>query len=67
MLPVLIDVVGIPIVEAVRMVTLTPARIIGADLDCGSLEPGKRADLVIFDDAFNTRCVMLGGEWVDVD
>ena len=31
MLPVLIDVVGIPVVEAVRMTTLTPARIIGAD------------------------------------
>ncbi len=64
MLPVLIDVVGIPPVEAVRMVTLTPARIIGAAGECGSLEPGKRADLVIFDDAFATQRVMLGGEWV---
>lgn len=64
MLPVLIDVVGIPPVEAVRMVTLTPARVIGADGDCGSLEAGKRADLVIFDDAFATQRVMLGGEWV---
>lgn len=67
MLPVLIDVAGIPVVEAVRMTSLTPARIVGADLDCGSLEPGKRADLVVFDDAFNTRCVMLEGEWVYVD
>ncbi len=67
MLPVLIDVVGIPVVEAVRMTTLTPARIAGADLDCGSLEPGKRADLGVFDDAFNTQRVMLEGEWVDVD
>ena len=33
MLPVLIDVVGIPLVEAVRMTTLTPARIIGVDAD----------------------------------
>jgi N-acetylglucosamine-6-phosphate deacetylase len=64
MLPVLIDVVGIPIVEAVRMTTLTPARIIGVDGDCGSLEPGKRADLVIFDDGFAAQRVMLGGEWV---
>ena len=51
MLPVLIDVVGIPVVEAVRMTTLTPARIIGVDGESGSLEPGKRADLVVFDDA----------------
>ncbi len=64
MLPVLIDVAGIPVVEAVRMTTLTPARIIGAAGDLGSLEPGKRADLVLFDDAFNAQRVMLGGEWV---
>jgi len=63
MLPVLIDVVGIPVVEAVRMTTLTPARIIGADRDSGSLEPGKRADLVLFDDAFVAQRVMLDGEW----
>jgi N-acetylglucosamine-6-phosphate deacetylase len=64
MLPVLIDVVGIPVVETVRMTTLTPAHIIGVDGDCGSLEPGKRADLVIFDDAFAAQRVMMGGEWV---
>ena len=64
MLPVLIDIVGIPVVEAVRMVTLTPARIIGADGEYGSLEPGKRADLVVFDDAFSAQLVMLAGEWV---
>ena len=64
MLPVLLDVVGIPVVEAVRMVTLTPARIIGAAAEIGSLEPGKRADLVVFDDAFAAQHVMLGGKWV---
>ena len=64
MLPVLIDVVGIPLVEAVRMTTLTPARIIGLDGERGSLEPGKRADLVVFDDAFAPQRIMLGGEWV---
>ena len=62
MLPILISVVGIPVVEAVRMTTLTPARIIGVDRDRGSLEPGKRADLVVFDDAFVAQRVMLGGE-----
>jgi N-acetylglucosamine-6-phosphate deacetylase len=67
MLPVLIDVVGIPVVEAVRMTTLTPARIIGVDVDSGSLEPGKRADLVIFDDAFIAQRVMLGGVWRSSD
>jgi N-acetylglucosamine-6-phosphate deacetylase len=64
MLPVLIDAVGIPVVEAVRMTTLTPARIIGVDGDTGSLEPGKRADLIVFDDAFVVQRVMLAGEWI---
>ena len=64
MLPVLVDVVGIPLAEAVRMVTLTPARIIGAAAEIGSLEPGKRADLVVFDEAFAAQRVMQDGEWV---
>jgi N-acetylglucosamine-6-phosphate deacetylase len=64
MLPVLLNVVGIPVVEAVRMVTLTPARIIGVAAEIGSLEPGKRADLVVFDEAFVAQRVMLAGEWV---
>jgi N-acetylglucosamine-6-phosphate deacetylase len=63
MLLVLIDIVGIPVVEAVRMTTLTPARIIGVADNYGSLEPGKRADLVVFDDAFVAQRVMLGGAW----
>jgi len=64
MLPVLLNVVGIPVMEAVRMVTLTPARIIGVAAEIGSLEPGKRADLVVFDEAFVAQRVMLAGEWV---
>jgi len=64
MLPVLLNVVGIPVIEAVRMVTLTPARIIGVAAEIGSLEPGKRADLVVFDEAFVAQRVMLAGEWV---
>jgi N-acetylglucosamine-6-phosphate deacetylase len=63
MLPVLTNVAGIPLIEAVRMTTLTPARIIGVDGEYGSLEPGKRADLVVFDDAFIAQRVMLGGAW----
>ena len=67
MLPVLIDVVGIPVAEAMRMTTLTPARIIGMDGNSGSLLPGKRADLVVFDDAFIAQRVMLGGAWRSSD
>lgn len=38
-----------PIIEALRALTLTAAKAIRKSHDVGSLEPGKKADLVIFD------------------
>jgi len=64
MIPILTDVVGIPLVEAVRMASLTPARVIHADRTKGSLEAGKDADLVIYEPDFQAWKVMVGGEWV---
>ncbi|MCB0171339.1 MAG: N-acetylglucosamine-6-phosphate deacetylase [Anaerolineae bacterium] len=64
MVPILIDVVGIPVVEAIRMVSLTPARIIDVADRKGSLEPGRDADLVLFDAHFTPQTTMIGGEWV---
>ena len=61
MVPVLRDAVGIPLAHAVRMVTLTPARIIGVDRRKGSLEAGKDADITIFDDDFTAWGVVIGG------
>lgn len=65
MLPILIEVVGIPLVKAVRMASLTPARVIGVADRKGSLEPGKDADLAIFEDDFTAWRVMIGGKWAD--
>lgn len=39
----------IPIVEALKGLTLTAARAIRRDRECGSIEVGKKADLVVFD------------------
>jgi N-acetylglucosamine-6-phosphate deacetylase len=64
MIPILTGVAGIPLVEAVRMLTLTPARVIGYDDRKGSLEPGKEADLAIFNDDWTTWRTMIGGRWV---
>jgi N-acetylglucosamine-6-phosphate deacetylase len=38
---------GVPLVEVVRMASLTPARIAGCDDRFGSIEVAKRADLVV--------------------
>lgn len=64
MLPILTDVVGVPLVEAVRMASLTPARIIGVDDRKGSLAAGKDADIAVFSDDFTAWRVMIGGRWV---
>jgi N-acetylglucosamine-6-phosphate deacetylase len=59
MLPILINVVGIPLVEAIRMTTLTPARIVGEADRIGSLEAGKNADIVIWNEDFTPWRVMM--------
>jgi N-acetylglucosamine-6-phosphate deacetylase len=64
MIPILTDVARIPLVEAVRMLTLTPARVIGMQDRKGGLEPGKDADLAIFNDDFTAWRTMIGGRWV---
>ncbi|MFN5468788.1 MAG: N-acetylglucosamine-6-phosphate deacetylase [Pirellulaceae bacterium] len=50
--------------EAFRMASLTPARLIGLDDQMGSLEPGKRADLLVLSKTMKLKSVMLQGEWV---
>ncbi len=55
---------GVPLPEAVRMASLTPARILGVADDVGSLERGKRADLVVLDRELNVKRVYVGGEQV---
>jgi N-acetylglucosamine-6-phosphate deacetylase len=64
MIPILTGMVDIPLVEAVRMASLTPARVIHVDREKGSLEAGKDADLVIYEPDFQAWRVMVGGEWV---
>jgi len=52
----------IPIYEAVKMVTLTPARVMGIDDKKGCLAIGKDADIVIFDEDINICLVIVGGK-----
>ncbi len=52
---------GIPMQDAVKMATLTPARIVGEDRSIGSIEAGKRADLCLLDENLNVNAVFIGG------
>ena len=57
----MVEVAGVPLVEAVKMMTLTPARIMKIDGRKGSVRKGKDADLVVFDDKIHVSHTILEG------
>jgi N-acetylglucosamine-6-phosphate deacetylase len=48
-------------IETARMASTNPARLLGIDDDCGSVEEGKRADLVALDQDANVKLTIVGG------
>lgn len=48
--------------EVVRMASLTPARRVGIDRGAGSLELGKRADVLVLDRRLGVRRVFVEGQ-----
>lgn len=58
----MVQMANIPLVEAVRMISKTPATIMGIEANKGSLTIGKDADVVIFDDNINIKTTMVNGE-----
>jgi N-acetylglucosamine-6-phosphate deacetylase len=53
--------VGASEIEVARMGATNPARLLGIDGECGSIEEGKRADLVAMDDDGRVVFTMIGG------
>lgn len=56
---------GVSLPDAAVSASLTPARALGLDAEVGSLELGKRADLVVLDEDLRVRSVMRSGEWLE--
>ena len=52
---------GVSYVDLSRMASLNPARLLGIDQTCGSIEPGKRADLVALDQHGNVKLTLIAG------
>ncbi|MFA1545309.1 N-acetylglucosamine-6-phosphate deacetylase [Actinomadura chokoriensis] len=52
---------GLPVQDAARAASLTPARALGIGSRAGSLEPGKDADLAVLDDDLQVTWVMKRG------
>jgi N-acetylglucosamine-6-phosphate deacetylase len=60
----MVNLAGVPINEAVRMMTSTPANIIGVNNKKGSLIEGKDADVVIFDQNITIDTTIISGKVV---
>jgi N-acetylglucosamine-6-phosphate deacetylase len=55
---------GLSLPDAVAALSVNPARLLGLQDRIGTLEPGKDADLVLLDRAWDLAGVMRKGEWV---
>lgn len=53
---------GLPLHEAVYMASLYPAEFLGLDHELGRIEPGYRANLVLTDEQLNVRSTWIDGE-----
>ena len=53
---------GLEIYEAVACASINPAMALGEDKEIGSIEEGKRADIMIADEKFAVEMTILGGE-----
>lgn len=53
---------GASLIDGIRSLTLSPAKVIGMDRNFGSIAAGKIADLVILDKHLTPQWTMVGGE-----
>jgi N-acetylglucosamine-6-phosphate deacetylase len=53
---------GATLLDAVRAVTLNPARLLGKADQIGTMKEGSRADLVVFDENYEVKYTLVEGE-----
>ena len=53
--------VKVPIEEAVKMITINPAKLMNIDNRKGSLIPGKEADVLVFDENIQIDRIIVAG------
>ena len=60
----MVQLAGVDLPNAVKMITQTPAAILGIDGAKGAIAIGKDADIVLFDDDIRVSTTIIGGEIV---
>ena len=61
LLKTMTNIAGVSLQDSIKMLTLTPARIMKIEKYKGLLTPGKDADIVVFNDDFKMQLVMVKG------
>jgi N-acetylglucosamine-6-phosphate deacetylase len=60
----MVKMADVPLIEAIRMITVTPAKIIGIADKKGALVAGKDADIVIFNEDIEIQATIIKGRVV---
>lgn len=53
---------GVSLVDVAQLAATNPARLLGMDHECGTLSPGKRADLLALDATGNLHLTLVTGQ-----
>lgn len=67
LLQVMVEKAEIPVADCVRMAATNPARLMSINDRKGSIEQGKDADLILFDENFRLQSVWIGGKQLKVE
>lgn len=66
LIQVMVEKAGVSVADCVRMAATNPARLMGIDDRKGSIERGKDADLILFDENFRLQSVWIGGKQLGI-
>ena len=56
---------GIPLEQAIACATINPAKVLGIAKEQGSIEAGKRADFVLWNEELEQQMVICGGKIIE--
>lgn len=66
LLQVMVEKAEIPVADCIRMAATNPARLMSINDRKGSIEQGKDADLILFDENFRLQSVWIGGKQLGI-